>query len=153
MGTRSGQKPTWKADYDRFGNYSINDEYKDERDLKNNTDDSHDYIRRNPRFTKTIEWNEKFDKLKQKHPDAKAKKTKVDEAIEKAKEEHKKELEYANKVASKYVDSDASGHYPGEYQIGTPEYAMAADAARRHYRRHHKNESCGIFESVRFIDE
>ena len=144
-GSRTGQLPIWKVrDSEKQGH-----EYS-EKD-KERTD--HDPISRNPRFKKTMERQERMDELKKKYPDAVPKNTstKADEDLAKAKDKHERELNYANKLATKYA-KDHKGAYPGEYQVGSPEYAKAADAARRHYRRTHKNES-RIFESVQFLND
>lgn len=77
---------------------------------------------------------------------------KLDDEYDKANKKRMDELKYANKVASKY----AKDHYPNkrsgnyEYQVGSPEYSVAADAARRHYRKTHKNESM-IFDNIDLI--
>ena len=143
-GTRTGQTPTWQVNPWR----GARDEEKYSQGTK-----THDYVSRNPAFKKVEERRARMEELKKKYPDAMPKNTKnaLDDKYDKAKSKRQEEIRYADSVARRFTDKNASGHRHGEYQVGTPEYDMATDAARRHYRRTHKNEAAEIFSSIKFI--
>lgn len=145
-GSRSTQEPSWDA--------RNNGNYKNDEDRSKESNKDHDYVKRNPKYSGVEERRNRMAELQKKYPDAMPKNTRnsKDDEYDKAVEKRNKELDYANKVAHKYADKNASAYRPGEYQIATADYAKAADAARRHYRRTHKHE-CGIFAETTFIDE
>ena len=64
---------------------------------------------------------------------------------------------YSRMYASRMVEKKANEYDPRSFKREDMEYRFgiesqrAHDAARRHYRRTHKHESAGIFESVEFI--
>lgn len=132
-GSRSAQTPTWDTHRSNYADGSRDN-------IRNHTNSDHDYVKRNPRYKDVETHRNRMRELKNKYPDAMPKntETKLDKEYDKAQKKRTDELMYANKVASKYADKNASGHYPGDSQVATSKYAQAADAARRHYRRTHK---------------
>ena len=86
-------------------------------------------------------------------------KTTSEKKLESDRNKEKKEIEYANKVASHRYEYELEGlptkkgtHNFDNGPRGSKEYSIAADAARRHYRRTHKNEST-IFKYADLISE
>ena len=76
--------------------------------------------------------------------------TKAEREYNKAKQKDAAAKEYAHRVASKYLSRERKAIGGGSYSVETPEYARVADAARRHYRKTHKNEST-IFSDIEII--
>lgn len=123
-----------------------------------------------PKFDKA----RSIEKHREKYSDVMPKsKTKSEQEIEKSREKEQAAKDYADRAV--YSRNDLSA---GNYQVGTfgnasygdskedyyeidgkkiaakdhvAKFQSAHDAARRHYRRTHKNEACGIFESVDMI--
>ena len=148
-GPRVAQPWHWSGKED--GKYKYGDPEYARTDIDRNVAYySNSPIARNPRHAATMQRQARYEELKRKNPDSTPsyKRTKDDDDLDKAKANYEKELEYANRMArANGANKDNSS---GNVNIT---YGRDTDAARRHYRRHHKNEACGIFESVEFLND
>lgn len=115
--------------YDKSGRRAQFDTYSD-----GNTAHKQYSADKNPRFNTARE----IEKHREKYGDLIPKsKSKSEKELDKAKEKDDNAYKYAEKATKKL--------YTNSYDLN-----RAADAARRHYRRTHKNEA-SIFEQIEFI--
>ena len=130
-GTRSQDT---KIDYN--GNKK---DYSEDSGYRRKSDNNPSY--NNPRFNAARDMEEHRKKYSDVMP---SKKTKTEIEYDKAKAKDVAAKEYADRVAHKYLTREKKAVGGGYYDLENPEYAAAADAARKHYRKTHKLES-GIF--------
>lgn len=109
------------------------------------------HVERDPKYATARGLEEKRTRYSDVMP---SRKTPSELELNKAREKEAKEVAYGDKVAKNHIKldtSDSYGYSHGNAYKSNYKYAVAADAARRHYRKTHKHEATDIFSSIKFI--